>query len=748
MADTATAKRHYEEQGLSPLPLKPLDKRPAIPSGWTSLPMPIDDSHWHADCNIGLRMDRHRSGLAVVAIDIDGRPACKDPVMAATRWMEQETNKAIIGNTPFIRSGNGIKILLLCDLPENASKVPEKEVNSEINIGCYVGSGCQIMAPPSIHPDTKQPNEWVKSGLVKVITPAELATLCPHVTDASWWQGRRSVATCRYVAPTSQRLTPEPSPGESAIDYAKRAPKSIDGDKGGGTTLGVLQWLHRLAKSDEEFAEAADYYNEHRCSPPWRGNEWTHKIKDSAKSAEQHLNGNVVMLPAGSLPRSQDTILTVLDAAGVVAKRNWRATRDVLIKILPESPLAAIGSLSDSNDLWQPLSENFITALRAWAEEHVRIEGNDKDDKPRPFKITPVDIEAAIKSFAKGVVNPPADAFKQWLEKHGYDPDWHRFMKEIWCEIIEANVRPGVDGSATNQAAEEIVRLCARAIVLGIITRTIEVGYKLDESVILIGCQGSGKSIFSQLICPTYRSMGLYHPRADARPHCTIDDMSGTTKEMAEVESDKMVVEFGELSGMHKACISKLKAHLTANELTYRPAYGRETIKQPRTSVFIGTSNQAEGSLPFDVTGNRRLITLLLGKDIRSHLSEDPAIILTEERLQQIFGSAYHDYLQGERPNMPRQWVKTTLAEISQDYTPDIPVKEWIENAANTLEERGKAITHASIMDVWDEWHSRDNKRRKSVSAITFGQIMHEIGYTRKRVRLPDGSRPRRWIKG
>lgn len=743
----------WEQHGFHRFPLKPGTKLPAC-SGYDKC-----DTHERfpasafKDKDIGILFkDSNHIGF-----DIDPTPP-EGMVANSPEWREwvksgqahaaaekiiKDFPNLFSPSSPRAMSGKGFHYILRC--PEAMEEYSQRSTEILHPLGkveVFVQANAYFAVQPSRHPVHPDAYQWVRGGTIQSIKWQVVSNAIRDGLDRC--RATRPAAKRQTPTPgnTSPTLTPRPMKGETAIEYAGRAPKSIDGVKGGGTTLGVLGRLRRLSKNDEDFMQAANHYNAHRCSPPWGGEQWQHKLDESAKSAFAKSNGTI--LPAGSLPRSGDTILFLLDHAGVLAHRNWRAPADVLVKVLPESPLATIGSITDSVGYWTPLTENLITALRAWAEEHIKIE-DEKDGETiyRSFKISRADIELGIKSFAEETINPPAIAFEQWSQRHDHDPDWDCYLFDIWPELLQANTRPGVD---TLGQSQDMVRMCARLIVLGIVTRTLEPGFKLDESVILIGEQASGKSIFTQLICPTYRSMGLYHPRQDARPHCTIDDMSGTKKEMAEIEADKMVVEFGELGGMHKACASKLKSYLTENELTYRPPYGREAIKQPRSSIFIGTSNQASGALPFDGSGNRRLIPLLLGRNVRAHKSIDPASVLTQERIEQIYGSAFTDYLKGERPNIQRDWIKTSLAEISKDHTPEIPQVDWIKKAIFELSSKPtpEDITLANIKALWKE---KEATRDHSVANDTFSQIMEKLGYTRKQVRK-SGSSPRRvWVK-
>jgi hypothetical protein len=75
------------------------------------------------------------------------------------------------------------------------------------------------------------------------------------------------------------------TPLEQAKRYVDACGESISGNRGGGQTIGVL--CHLFKDFEEDVAQqAADYYNETKCSPMWKGNEWKHKLNDARKKVK------------------------------------------------------------------------------------------------------------------------------------------------------------------------------------------------------------------------------------------------------------------------------------------------------------------------------------------------------------------------------------------------------------------------------------------------------------------------------
>lgn len=64
-------------------------------------------------------------------------------------------------------------------------------------------------------------------------------------------------------------------------------------------------------------------------------------------------------------------------------------------------------------------------------------------------------------------------------------------------------------------------------------------------------------------------------------------------------------MEIGELAGMRKADLDKVKAFISRQDDKYRASFGRRVTPHPRQCVFFGTTNSQNGYLR-DITGNRR----------------------------------------------------------------------------------------------------------------------------------------------
>ena len=145
------------------------------------------------------------------------------------------------------------------------------------------------------------------------------------------------------------------------------------------------------------------------------------------------------------------------------------------------------------------------------------------------------------------------------------------------------------------------VRAVTRKTFAAAVARIYHPGTKFDNVLVLDGEQGIGKStIVKDLVGSDYYSETL-----------SLADME--SKAGAEKLQGVWIAEIGELAGMKKADIERVKAFFSTSDDQYRPSYGKTVESHPRQSVIIATVNGEHGYLR-DITGNRRYWV------IKSHL--------------------------------------------------------------------------------------------------------------------------------
>ena len=185
-------------------------------------------------------------------------------------------------------------------------------------------------------------------------------------------------------------------------------------------------------------------------------------------------------------------------------------------------------------------------------------------------------------------------AIAKAVDDRGYHPirDFLKALPE-W-DGIERIDRLFTDYFGTED--NRYVRAVARKVLCAAITRVQKPGIKFDYIVVLNGPQGIGKSTFISKLGREWYSDSL-----------NLSDMNDKTA--AEKLQGYWIMEIGELAGMKKADIDKVKAFISRQDDKYRASFGRRVTPHPRQCIFFGTTNSENGYLR-DITGNRRFWTI------------------------------------------------------------------------------------------------------------------------------------------
>ena len=170
-----------------------------------------------------------------------------------------------------------------------------------------------------------------------------------------------------------------------------------------------------------------------------------------------------------------------------------------------------------------------------------------------------------------------------------------------------------------------------RKSLVAAVARIYRPGIKFDSMLVTDGPQGIGKSTLFKILA----GEEFY---SDTLSLTDMDDKSG-----AEKLQGFWIVEIGELAGMKKADIEKVKAFLSTADDKYRPSYGKTVESHPRQCIIIGTVNGERGYLR-DITGNRRFWV------VKVHQEEQTVNwTITPEERDQIWAEAKYFYENGEK---------------------------------------------------------------------------------------------------
>ena len=331
-----------------------------------------------------------------------------------------------------------------------------------------------------------------------------------------------------------------------------------------------------------------------------------------------------------------------------------------------------------------------------------RIEGHTPTDKPDLFNggwrllddyseaRIKVDVETAFDNLSKEstgwrVSNPRWDTYvKDCAGQSAVDPFIENYLNSHPVMTVPVKNTKLLDNWLNDlfewDADPELVSWASRNCFLGAVQRAYEPGCKLDETLVMIGPQECGKSSLVQSIIPPAKQREWF---TDAI------DLSATDKVLAEATAGRVICELGEMAGITKKELSKIKQWLSRqDDGGTRKVWVKHANENLRRFICIGTANG--DCLPNDNTGNRRFVAIET-HDKRAKVK--PETYLDKHR-NELFAQAHKLYKDGERANMPyelreKQDSNNDQYRANDEYTEDI-VKLKLDAAEYAPGERFK----------------------------------------------------------
>lgn len=278
------------------------------------------------------------------------------------------------------------------------------------------------------------------------------------------------------------------------------------------------------------------------------------------------------------------------------------------------------------------------------------------------------------------------------------------------------------------------VRAVTRKTFAAAVARVYRPGVKFDCVPVLDGMQGIGKSsLMRDLFSPAFFSDAL-----------TLTDMSDKTG--AEKLQGYWAVEIGELAGMRKADIERVKSFISTADDSYRPSYGRVVESHPRRCVIFATVNGERGYLR-DITGNRRFWivkcrrtepgrTWEFDKYWRDQFwAEAKALWLSGEKLY-LEGVTLRDSEKAQREAMEtddrigqvEEYLDTPLPESWKDM--DIYARRTYLSGGGfgtPKREEGRRRSEVSNAEIWCECFGHDFSELRPADSYAIAAMMLQI---------------------
>jgi putative DNA primase/helicase len=247
-----------------------------------------------------------------------------------------------------------------------------------------------------------------------------------------------------------------------------------------------------------------------------------------------------------------------------------------------------------------------------------------------------------------------------------------------------------------------------RRFMISAVARVMKPGCKADHMIVLVGSQGSRKSSFALLLGQPW---GV-----------EANSSFGSKDAIAELDG-AWVIEVGELAGMRRSEVETVKNFVSKQVDRYRPAYGRAVIDQPRSCVFVGTTN--EDKFLLDYTGNRRFWPVkCTGRIDLALLERSRAALWAEALAAYDAGEQWYLTADEERLATTAQEQHRVVTEIEQDvatYLDTLLVASWRPEKRTTVLDVYRSI--CGDRDV-----ENLSARRQMETAI--GQAIRRCGWT------------------
>ena len=218
-------------------------------------------------------------------------------------------------------------------------------------------------------------------------------------------------------------------------------------------------------------------------------------------------------------------------------------------------------------------------------------------------------------------------------------------------------------------------------------------------------------------------------------------------KTAAEKIQGNWLIEIGELSGMKKADIEKVKSFVSTTDDKYRASYGRVVESHPRQCVIFATVNGDGRGYLRDITGNRRFWIVKCNQTLQKRMWDENDKNYRDQfwsEAKEIYESGEELYLEGSLLDIATDYQNEALEQdervgIVEQYLNRLLPKNWHEmdlykrrsflNGDDFICEKGTIQrTEVSNAEIWCECFGKSQSDLKSSDSYQLAAIMKQIG--------------------
>lgn len=728
--------------GFAILWIRPRSKAP-VETGWTT----GERKTWkelkrsfHVEYNVGVRLglpSRLHDGSFLAVIDCDckstelrhrkemeaaleelGVPTGKGPVVASGRGngskhvyirsaralapkrLRQSSEKVLVHMPSVSPSKSELRELSARDISKGSRLRPAWEIS-------LMGTGQQVVLPPSIHPDSGKPYIWAAS--------IQDSSSIPHVEGRFGEGGSPDSGNNRSgIEKTSRHFRAEKVNLAKIKTLPKRVVAQIEEgeeiEDRSAALFGVTIALLRSGLSENQvlsvLTDKKNYlglaaYDHAKTEDRGRAARWL------AKYTLPKARGEVSMakhfLDDYEEPRELSKEEQAKQAFEITGGESaWREELDRAKDGGPPKPTLknidtilshAVGggifrrndfSMRDSYGLETPwggkvgaeLRDDDAVQIKRWLADHFRME-------PSVYLVCEAMTVIAMRNSFHPV--------RRYLERLEWDgvPRLDGWMKTYLSAVGE----------------EPYLSEVGRKVLCAAVARVYRPGIKFDHVLILEGSQGVGKSSAARILA----SEEWF---TDALPD--VKDKDSRLNLLGN-----WIVEISELASLKRADAETYKAFFTAQSDRVRAPYGRRWEEFKRQCIFIGTTNSQD--YLNDRTGNRRFWPVEVGQCDFKALARDRDQLFAEARFAwQELGELL--YLEGEAKAQAEVIQAARLGEDIESLMTDELV-----NYEKANPEFGKE--RFKLIELFTSPGAFEKRREDTHHARLAGKILRQCGY-------------------
>lgn len=342
-------------------------------------------------------------------------------------------------------------------------------------------------------------------------------------------------------------------------------------------------------------------------------------------------------------------------------------------------------------------------------------------------------IATKIAEMYAGLVFTEAEIYtklEEIADKHRYHPvvDWLDNLPE-WDGVTRINTfffdYCGTE-KRDDESYKEYHKQVAWTIFGGVVQLTLGENNKFDMIPILAGDQGCGKSTLVQALAIKKEWHGDFHLRIVEDKRLAIEATAG-----------KVILEWGELSGMKKGEVEMIKQFTSLEVLEGRLAYQKTPVSKRKDFIIIGSTNEED--VLRDDTGNRRFAIIKVGSN---HTKIDL------DRVKQDLPQLYAEALYAFDNCVPlKMYIHGRALEYFEECSREAFVVDDFEEVISVIAEHLEKIHgHEGfrIEDIFLSPKAPMEMVRGKPTQKRCGSILRKLGYFRVRI-TSDGKKERRW---